>query len=320
MPSPYNEYDYEAIRILDDFLPDKIFDAHMHVSPFPFCGSDRLGIEDYKRDMAPILGNRRLRGMALAAPTKELKDNAGYQSCLNFLSEELELHRDFLGSVLARPDQGYDEILSYAKRSRIRGLKCYHSYAARDNTADADVHEYLSEAALEVADRLSLAVILHLVKEEALSDPTNMRQIRSIARKYPNAKLVLAHSARAFAAWTAIDSVAELAPYENVFFDFSAICESPSVIGILGKIGVSRCMWGSDYNVSMLLGKAISLGDGFYWLDEQDITGMRKKAVIRPRHIIIENLMAMREAVRLSELSQSDIEALFYGNACRILE
>ena len=34
----YTEYDLEAAKILDDFLPDKIFDAHMHISMYPFCG------------------------------------------------------------------------------------------------------------------------------------------------------------------------------------------------------------------------------------------------------------------------------------------
>ena len=147
-----------------------------------------------------------------------------------------------------------------------------------------------------------------------------MKELKDISKRYSNAKIVLVHSARAFAAWTAIDSVAELIPYENIFFDFSAICESPSIMGILKKIGVSRCMWGSDYNVSMLLGKAISLGDGFYWLREKDISRMQENANIRPRHIIIENLMAMREVSKLSDLSQNDIEDLFYNNACKIFE
>ena len=320
MQNLYNKYDYEAIKMLDDFLPDKIFDSHMHISLFPFCGKERFGIEEYKKDMTPIFGQRYIRGMALVAPTEELKNSVGYSNTLNFFLEELDLHKDFLGSILVKPNQSYDEILSSSRRERIKALKCYHSYAARDNTTNADIHEYLSKDALEVANKLSLAVIIHLVKEKSLSDPMNMQEIKLIAKKYPNAKFVLAHSARAFAAWTAIDSVSELVPYENIFFDFSAICESPSVIGILNKIGVSRCMWGSDYNVSMLLGKAISFGDGFYWLCEKDITSIQERANIHPRHIIIENLMAIREASKLSDLSQNDIEDLFYNNACKILE
>ena len=46
----YNKYDLEAIRILDDFLPDRIFDRHMHISTYPFDGVERFDIDDYVRD------------------------------------------------------------------------------------------------------------------------------------------------------------------------------------------------------------------------------------------------------------------------------
>ena len=320
MRNLYNKHDYEAIKLIDDMLPDKIFDGHMHVSLYPFCEAECFGIEDYKKDVKPIFGQRYLRGVLLAAPTPELKRSLEYSTTVNFMEKELNLHKDFLGSLLVKPNQSYDEILSFINHPRIKCLKCYHSYAEREDSNNADIHEYLSEATLEVANKLSLAVTVHLVKDRALSDPMNMKELQDIYGRYPNAKLVLAHSARAFAAWTAIDSVSELIHCENIFFDFSAICESPSIIGILKKIGVSRCMWGSDYNVSMLLGKAISFGDGFYWLCEKDIENIQKRANIRPRHIIIENLMAMREAINILELSNGDIEALFYNNACMIFE
>ena len=55
MQDKYTKYDYDAIKILDDFLPDKIFDGHMHISPYPFCKMEKFGIEDYKRDMLLFL-------------------------------------------------------------------------------------------------------------------------------------------------------------------------------------------------------------------------------------------------------------------------
>ena len=49
--------------------------------------------------------------MALAAPTPELKKSNEYTNMVNFFSEELNSHKDFLGSLLVRPEQSYDEIL-----------------------------------------------------------------------------------------------------------------------------------------------------------------------------------------------------------------
>ena len=314
----YTEYDLEAAKKLDDFLPDKIFDAHMHISMYPFCGMKQFGFTDYKKDMFPLFSNRYLRCVALATPTNELKSPEGHLNTINFFSEQLGANPDCVGSLLVKPEESYEEILSHIANPKIVGLKCYHTYAKRESTSDADVHEYLSDTALEIADKYKMTVTIHLVKDRALSDPANMREIKEIAQRYPNAKIVLAHAARSFASWTAIESVSELIPYENVFFDFSAICESPAIIRILKKIGISRCMWGSDYNVSTLLGKAISLGEGFYWIDEEDIERIKQKSIIRPRHIIVENLMAIREAGIICDLSASDVENLFYNNACKV--
>ena len=316
----YNKYDLEAIRILDDFLPDRIFDGHMHISTYPFDGVERFDIDDYVRDTSPIFGNRAIRGMALPAPTKELEDPDNYRKSLGFFKEQLDRHPDFLGSLPVMPWQSRDEILSFISHPNIKGLKCYHIYAKRENTRDADIYEYLSNETMAVANGRKMTVTLHMVKPKSLSDPDNLQAIKDMAVKYPDAKIILAHSARGFAAWTAIEAVGELKPYENVFFDFSAICESPSIIGILKRVGVSRCMWGSDYTVSQTLGKAISLGDGFYWINEKDLEGFAKNSDVRPRHVAIENLMAVREAAMLMDLTRKDVEDVFLGNACRIFE
>ena len=73
----FNEYDLEAARKLDAFLPDKIYDAHMHISLYPFYNKNYFGFKEYCEDMAPLLGKREVRCHALATPTDELKTAEG---------------------------------------------------------------------------------------------------------------------------------------------------------------------------------------------------------------------------------------------------
>ena len=157
-----------------------------------------------------------------------------------------------------------------------------------------------------------------MVKDDALADPENMRQIKDFAKRYPDATLILAHAARSFATWTAFESVDELVDFENVWYDFSGVCESPSVAYILKKIGTSRCMWGSDYNVSLAVGKAISIADTFYWINENDIKNFKSKTTLRHWHVGTENLYAVRQACKLLDLKSSDVEDIFYNNAARL--
>ena len=316
--TPYNTHDLEAIKKLNAFLPDTIFDAHMHISEFPFYGKDYFGFKEYYDDMAPIFLNRRVRCNALATPTDELKTSAGHLSTLNFFKEQLDLYPENVGEILVKPEESADEIENHLIHPNIRGLKCYHIYADRADTFNADINEYLPSAACEVANKHGLAITLHMVKDGALADPENMRQIKAISKSFPNMTLILAHAARAFASWTAVETVDELKNYENIWFDFSGICESPAMIRILKKAGVSRCMWGSDYNVCTAEGKAISLGDNFYWITARDIENFISKTPIRTWHTGIENLMAVRQAGIIAELTEKDTENLFYGNAARL--
>jgi glutamate-1-semialdehyde 2,1-aminomutase len=159
-----------------------------------------------------------------------------------------------------------------------------------------------------------------MVKDKSLADPQNMKEIKRIASQYPDLTLILAHAARSFAPWTVIESVGELCDYENVWYDFAANCESPSMIQILKKVGVSRCMWGSDYNICKLHGKAISIADSFYWIGEEDLRRFSGATEFHAWHVGTENLMALRQACIMLELSENDVEKLFYKNAERLFD
>jgi len=190
--------------------------------------------------------------------------------------------------------------------------------ADREVTWNASIGEYLPEGAWQVANEKKMCITLHMVRDHALSDEDNLHYIRTMAKKYPDATLILAHAARSFAAWTGIESVEKIADLENVWFDFSAICESPAMLQIIKKAGIKRCMWGSDYPVSVMRGKAISLGDGFYWIYQNDLDRFSGKTSLRHWLVGIENLMAMRQLCQLADLHESEVEDLFYNNAAKL--
>ena len=318
MNTVFNQYDIEATKKLDAFLPDKLFDAHMHISEFPFYNKDYFGFKEYYEDMAPLLCGRRVRCNALATPTDELKAPEGHLSTISFFKNQLDEFPDNVGEILVKPEESAEEIESHLVHKNIKGLKCYHIYAKRPDTFNSDIHEYLTDAAFEVANKHKMAITLHMVKDRALADPENMKEIKAYAKKYPDMTLILAHAARSFAAWTAIETVEELRDFENVWYDFSGVCESTGMMQIIKKIGVSRCMWGSDYNVSMAEGKAISLGDNFYWINGNDLKSFVSKTPMRPWHTGTENMMATRQACQLLDLSAKDVEDIFYNNAARL--
>ena len=326
----YNENDYEAIKILDGFLPDKIFDTHMHLldsefEPEAVTDGKRVvyEIEDYKKEMSPVLCNPKvLRTNIITHPNSSLADlSAGnYKKADEFLIKQLNKEPQCVGEIIVFPGQTPEEIEKRLVHPRFRGFKCYYNMGSGDRTFDSSIGEYLPEYVWELANKNKMCITLHMVKEKALADKDNLEYIKTMAKKYPDAVLILAHAARGFAAWTAIETISEVARFDNIWFDFSAICESPAMFQIMKKAGLERCMWGSDYPGCGIRGKAVSIADSFYWIMQQDIDNFDSKTPVRTWTYATENLMATRQACILADLRESQIEDLFYNNAARLFD
>ncbi len=325
----YESFDFEAIKILEDFLPDKIFDAHAHLFDTKHLpdteglDAERVigDLESYKEAMMPMLCNpEKLRINMITYPEKSMKSlhSETLQHADAFLVEQLKKDEANVGEILVRPGETAEQIEKRLVHPNIRGFKCYHLLADREFTWHASIGEYLPESAWQVAHEKKMCITLHMVRDHALSDEGNLSYIRTMAKRYPDATLILAHAARSFAAWTGIEAVEKVADLPNVWFDFSAICESPAMLQIIKKAGISRCMWGSDFPISAWRGKAISLGDSFFWIYQKELDSFSGNTAVHHYLVGIENLMAMRQLCQLAELDRSQVEDLFYNNAARL--
>ena len=99
----YGKYDLEAIKILDDFMPDRIFDAHMHLSHIPALGKELLDFGVYYDDMAQVFGNRVLRANGIAMPAVKIKTAAERATMLDFIDKELIKYPENVAEILVCP-------------------------------------------------------------------------------------------------------------------------------------------------------------------------------------------------------------------------
>lgn len=293
-------------------LPSFLFDAHAHVS---YLGNTPYGIGEYLQFQKESLPNTEtLGGNAIVMPLPEMADrhNGLRDQSSHLLAEDLARHGNFVGEVIVLPDDTDADVERQLLHGRIRGLKCYHFFSPKKPTQNADVCEYLPESAWRVANDRSLCITLHLVKDAALSDPENMSYLLDHARRYPNAKLILAHCGRAFAAWTVLDAARRLSDLPNVYFDLSGICEPAPMMACIRAVGVERILWGSDFPISSQKGKAISLGSGFLWLLDGDL---ERLGCTSAELVLLEELRALSQASLLLDLTPSALDSIFYKNA-----
>jgi glutamate-1-semialdehyde 2,1-aminomutase len=318
----YNHYDLEAAKILNDFLPEQIFDVHAHLYDASFVSGMANGggafsirnlceVSHYLEDMKPLLGDREVNLNIVTTPDASMTqpDSPCRKAGVDFLADQLTRFPGHVGEVMVGPEDTVEDIEKMLIHPGIRGFKCYHLLAANKPTWNAPIGDYLPEAAWEVADKHGFVITLHMVRDQALSDPVNQEYIIRMAKKYPNAVLILAHAARSFAAWTAVEAVDAVKHVDNVWFDFSGVCESPAMFQIMRKCGIDRCMWGSDYPASMLRGRAVGVGKWQDWLVDEHFSGPERAL------IPVENLLAFYHAALLLNLDQTQVEDIFCNNA-----
>lgn len=324
--------DKKTLELLKDFLPDKIFDAHVHVGSVSFnpnifapgsCFRDVgecITIDKYIGNIKKLFPKDvKIGGNMLIIPDVAMCDNKTLrEEAVKYLINELEKHPECIGEVPVLAGDTKDEVEKMLIHPRIRGFKCYHSTANKDITWNCNIGEYLSDAVWEVANERGMCITLHMVKDLALADKENLEYICSMSDKYPNAKLILSHAARSFAAWTVVETIEKLANRKNVYFDFSAICEPMPFIAIIKACGHKRVLWGSDYPISMMRGKCISIGSTFLWLYKEQLEKCVSKTDFSAYLIGMENLLAVRTACKLLELDKKAVEDIFYNNAMEL--
>jgi glutamate-1-semialdehyde 2,1-aminomutase len=313
-------------RELRGFVPPDTFDCHLHwfdlthLSPGTprgaFKHASTVGYDAMIEHTTRWMGDRAPRaGLAFPFPLKTLDSKLSNA----FLVGELEKHPESRGLMMIVPSDDPAKIEAYLEQHpSISGFKVYHVYASRPDTMNADQSEFMPEWAWEIADRRGLWITMHMVFDRALADERNQRYIREHCVKYPGAKYVLAHAARGFSGYHTVEGIASLRGVDNVFFDTSAVCEANAFEAILREFGTTRLMYGSDFPISAMRGRAISMGTGFYWL--YDHSAKWENWTLGGHTLVgIESLLALRQAARTMHLTDGDLERLFSTNARQLL-
>ena len=79
-------------------------------------------------------------------------------------------------------------------------------------------------------------------------------------------------------------------------------------------------MYGSDFPVSHLRGRCITIADSFFWLTPDNVDTKTPYGEIAMCWVGVESLRAHRLASQRLRLTDGDIEGLFHDNAARLLQ
>lgn len=313
-----NEADSRLVDIYKDFLPNQIFDAHMHLylgKAIPkvhqtgvFC-LEKATPEDYMADMLPLLpgvAQIQLNMMPFPDPTLNDLSNGLRQMANEHIVMQSSIEPSHVGAAYILPGDTEEDIRKMVSRPGIRCLKPYYYGAKACLGGNTSVEAFLPEAAWRVSNDKRIPIILHMMRRN-LADPENFAYIERMTSKYEDAPLILAHCARGFDSWTAVKYIPKLSERDNIWFDLSAVCEVAPIMAAILKTAGKRTMWGSDWPICRNRGKVISLGKDQHWILDDSYA-----------QIAAENLFGFYQAALLLDLDQTQIDDIFCNNAAAL--
>jgi len=309
-------------REIASFIPDRVFDAHGHL--WQADNMDHPGVPGLPRDvgyseymdlMRDIHPGRAVGALLL----HRVVPRPALAAANEWTSRNIANDADCRGLLMVPPEADPEWVRREVRRLNLHGLKVYHVFADHvDPTYEAQIPDYLPEPLIKVADEEGWVITLHMVRDRACADPQNIHWIRHYCQQYPNMKLILAHSARAFQPGHALEGLPQLTGLDNLWFDTSANCEPMAHQAIIRIIGHEKLMYGTDCPASHHRGRSVGVEDTFVWLTEHTPVWNQPQMSIKPVLIGLEHLRSLKWACWAEHVSDSQIEDIFWNNAARL--
>ncbi len=308
-------------EVSEGFLPDEVFDIHAHVMEPSSYAPTTLGAHlngwtispaRYREAMELVLPGRRLTG-ALFFPFPARDHD---RSAINrWMYEELAKQPASFharGLALVSPTDDPRPLEEAMADGRCVGLKTYHYYTGRADTSQVAVEEFTPEWMWRLCHQHGAILMIHLMRDAAVSDPENRDSLLRLSERYPNCQVILAHVARSFNHRTA-RGLRALAHRPNIYVDTSAIAESENIRLALEVLGPQRVLYGSDYPISHVRGRCVTVGDQMLWLYAEENKAPAMTLVA------IESLIALRFACTQLGLRTKEVRGIFRDNALAVL-
>lgn len=313
-------------RELQSFVPDRVYDVHAHLwrrrdwegreSAIIRAAPAEVTLEVYKECMAWILPGREVHGLHFPFPTIFPNDPT---PCNEWVSRQIKKDPVARGQFYVRPTDDPEWVRGEVKRLGLRGFKPFAGFADRPDKINAEIPEFFPEWLARLAHEEGWSVTLHMMRPRSLADASNQHWIRTYCEKYPDMTLIVDHCARGFNPHHAIEGLDQVRGLPNLFADTSVACAPLAVMACIRALGVKNVLYASDFLCSHMRGTNVPVGDSFLWIEEDAPVWNGVLYGRRPVLLGLENLRAIKAACQMLNLSDPDVEAIFWNNAARVL-
>ena len=314
---------------LEDFLPLRILDFHVHVFPkdtipsghekFSCAGHKiaQYSFEELKKDFADFYPNRDCYAVCFGMPERE------YDAHINneYIAQYCD-HKQFFPLMLLRPEDDPEIVVKEIREKNFLGFKPYLNYVNKKKVEDVEIDDMLPGRLMEIAEKFSLIIMLHIPRKERLADPVNQRQINKLAERYPRTKIVLAHIGRAYFLKNIVGHLDKIRDFPNIYYDLTMLNNWEVLEYLFDNVESYKILYGTDIPIALAPGKSVEINDQYTYVTpvpwELSISDEHNKLIFTS--FLYEESRAIKKAVERLNLPKSFIEDIFYNNGMKLLK
>ncbi len=325
---------------LRGFLPERIIDVHTHVwlkdfrkAPptgravtWPLRVAEQDPIEDLIETYELLFPDKAVKPVMFSFVESHEDD---FEAANTYVSRAAS-ERGFAALVFASPQWTAERLEHEICEGGFLGAKVYLTLSPADIPVDQiRIFDFLPHEQLEVLNEHGWIVMLHIPRPGRLRDPVNLADMLEIDRRYPRAKVIIAHAGRAYCPEDVGDAFTVLRETKHLLFDISANTNAAVFERLIRTVGPRRILFGSDLPIARMRmrricekGNYVNLVPKGLYGDVSDDKHMREvegEQADKLSFFLYEEIDAFRRAAQAAGLTPQDIKDVFYANAERLI-
>lgn len=248
---------------IDELLPDKIFDFHLHVTrECDAAGVSQTAVdadwamqcgytmpfERYADYCRTLWVGREVEANIFPMPIKGIDLVSANKHIAELITKKsTEKIRAVSAAMAVSPEFDADECEKQLTECGFIGYKPYPDLVSGKKGADISIFDFIPERYLKALDRHRKVVILHLPRAGRLADPKNVSELLEMRQKFPDIKIVIAHYGRCYNIEFGVKAVEEFgSDIGGFYFDTAAVINPAVHKFMLEKISHDRILYGTD--------------------------------------------------------------------------
>ncbi len=324
---------------LKDFLPDTLFDAHVHLwldkdvirTPgedtravtWPSLVAKDNSIEDLMETYRLMFPGKQVGALLFA--------NQGGNDAQNEYVRQSAEKTGLPALYYSHPTESADEVERKIREGGFLGTKSYLNLSPKYlPEAEIRIFDFFPKHQLQRLNEMGAIVMLHIPRHGRLKDPVNLAQIMEIKQEFPRIKLIIAHIGRAYTHNDLGNAFDTLDQAPDLLYDFTANCCEEAITEVIRHAGVKNVMFGTDMPILRMRthrieenGTYINLVPPGLYGDPRQDPHLREVSPEEGEKITFfayEELLAFKRASITLGLSKEDVADILCNNALRVID